>query len=993
MAQRRIEDASETEHELHAPPHKRRKLSSDSTVPPYTETSYENTHTHGNARAHYGHVFNLIAPAQASTIPHVSSPLSQDVQSGAPDTARWIKAIRFDGMGLRLATIRSAHSGTCEWLFARQEYKTWRDSSQADLHHGFLWIKGKPGAGKSTLMKSAYTCGQQAPGEDVILSHFFSARASQLHYSAEGMYRSLLCQLLDKFPSLSSSLKSLGLSLDLESSVFYKEQLEALLREAILRQPSKHVTCYIDAIDECEYLDAQDVVDSLQDLHQIAQRSGLNLRVLISSRHYRQLTSDCRLQITLDHIVEHEEDISTYIRSRLRVGGSCKAREIRRTIQQKSSGVFLWVVLIIQILNKDKACGKVHLLMDRLAALPEDLHRLFENILQCGTGEHTTLTLTFQLLLFAHRTFYLNELYCALVSSETKGAIQALDPEHVSVKDMENYVLDSSKGLVEVIADEERTVQFIHETVRDYLLETWLPALYGRSGRTMVALCHDRLKHCCLRYVLRSSPVVHNGPSKSSEWRIRDGVGWTHPFLYYALHGLLKHANKSQSLGCEQRDFIRGFDPKSWVRSYNALYDLEEDRTEETVCRDYVFVLTNALNLVEVSLRQTASLLDVCCEAPEEKHGALLGVAVLRGYEAMAKLLLEEGADPNSVATGNFSCLDVATAQVNVEMTSILLQHGATVPRSTVVLPGTQFYSPHVTTGSECVEVVSIILLCVDPTRSGLSTFHWQPAVGSIMEATKCRGSTWWLLYSQTKSKFLRSNEAKSGMLATRLGDVNCDGDDDTGTLHSFNITFGGSPYCTICINVTTPRNALAPTKRQFLVAANTVAQGLLRRHLSILERPRSTHSASLIVENTVAGFRQHIEVSPFADDWDCLLRSIWHAFSSHSGFDPATSPHSYNFANADFYDVSQPHPVCLRNGTLPVFASMFAPQSHNKFSVCFDLSGSHDSTKDVHHLDITIVSKDGQTLRYLVTVGSLLPKGPSWWHYSAFHGEEWVVL
>lgn len=111
-------------------------------------------------------------------------------------------------MDERQATIRTAHTDTYKWLFEKEEYKTWRDPSCFSLHNGLFWIGGKPGAGKSTLMKAALQHGMDTL-EDVILSFFFSARGSQLEQSAEGMYRSLIHQLLDKIPSAVTAIPAL----------------------------------------------------------------------------------------------------------------------------------------------------------------------------------------------------------------------------------------------------------------------------------------------------------------------------------------------------------------------------------------------------------------------------------------------------------------------------------------------------------------------------------------------------------------------------------------------------------------------------------------------------------------------------------------------------------------------------------------------------------------------------------------------------------------
>jgi ABC-type ATPase involved in cell division len=70
---------------------------------------------------------------------------------------------------------------------------------------GFLWLKGKPGAGKSILMKFLYSEAKKAakpnPGA-LVISFFFNARGGHLEKSTLGLYRSLLWQLFEKAKDL-----------------------------------------------------------------------------------------------------------------------------------------------------------------------------------------------------------------------------------------------------------------------------------------------------------------------------------------------------------------------------------------------------------------------------------------------------------------------------------------------------------------------------------------------------------------------------------------------------------------------------------------------------------------------------------------------------------------------------------------------------------------------------------------------------------------------
>ena len=141
---------------------KRRRLDAD-TLPQNHQTGegnqhgsvalshrvYDNISANDNSRNVYGDIYNTYhvhplenAGAPADSSDHVTKTL--------------MNALAFDQMDDRLATVSTAHAETCQWLFAREEYTSWRDPEALHKHHGFFWIKGKPGAGKSTLMKCAW---------------------------------------------------------------------------------------------------------------------------------------------------------------------------------------------------------------------------------------------------------------------------------------------------------------------------------------------------------------------------------------------------------------------------------------------------------------------------------------------------------------------------------------------------------------------------------------------------------------------------------------------------------------------------------------------------------------------------------------------------------------------------------------------------------------------------------------------------------------------
>lgn len=91
--------------------------------------------------------------------------------------------------------------GTCKWLLEHSTFKTWLRECQS-----LLWVKEKPGAGKSTLMKYAVdNCSIMLPGS-VIVSFFFDAHGVSLQNTALGMYRSIIHELFLYFHAEFTSL-------------------------------------------------------------------------------------------------------------------------------------------------------------------------------------------------------------------------------------------------------------------------------------------------------------------------------------------------------------------------------------------------------------------------------------------------------------------------------------------------------------------------------------------------------------------------------------------------------------------------------------------------------------------------------------------------------------------------------------------------------------------------------------------------------------------
>jgi hypothetical protein len=115
-----------------------------------------------------------------------------------------LKQIRFPGLRLRYDRITDPHPSSCYTVFS-ERIVPWLEAETK-----LFWISGKPGSGKSTLMKyiveqpRTRTALQQWAGTRrlVIASYFFWTNGSPIQRSQEGLLRSVLFNILRKTPNL-----------------------------------------------------------------------------------------------------------------------------------------------------------------------------------------------------------------------------------------------------------------------------------------------------------------------------------------------------------------------------------------------------------------------------------------------------------------------------------------------------------------------------------------------------------------------------------------------------------------------------------------------------------------------------------------------------------------------------------------------------------------------------------------------------------------------
>lgn len=455
---------------------------------------FENVTTAGNAKAHLGDRYHYHGGQHnhyhrpANTIDHAHGVTATQLQD----------ALSFSQMNFRYAAIQAAHRHTCQWVFNTAEYRRWHDPELRQAHHGLLWVKGKPGSGKSTITKVALQHAQKTYPDEKNLCFFFNGRGDGLEKSVEGMFSSLLHQVVLEVPWLLEAVNARAVK-EYGKGEWPLELLKDLFREAMYRLgQTVQVTCYIDALYEGDNDDdIRDMIDFLAELTGSAVSKNARLSIYLASRHYPKIFVPRLETLALEDNELHHQDIAGFVQSKLSCKQGALREELTAEIVRRSSGVFLWVVLTVRLLNKESDQGSLYDLPSKLRAIPQELNNLFQDILHEGASDKRLIPALLWIL-YANRALRPEELYFAIRTSTDSLSEQSVVWDHEAVDEtaIQNFVLSSSKGLVEIVpgsGSRPHSVQFIHDSVRTFLTSSGMRQIDSTSGENATGEYNARL--------------------------------------------------------------------------------------------------------------------------------------------------------------------------------------------------------------------------------------------------------------------------------------------------------------------------------------------------------------------------------------------------------------------------------------------------------------------------------------------------------------------
>lgn len=473
----------------------------------------------------------------------------------------------------------------------------------------------------------------------VTASFFFHARGEDLEKSIPGMYRSLLLQLLEGYLDLQEVLDDTDLVPRGQLGCPQLNVLKDLFHNAVSKLGQRTLTCFIDALDECDEQQVMEMVRYFEELAESCASTGVQIRICFSSRHYPYIHIRHGIELTLEHQQGHSDDMSNYIQSNLRITSTALVEELRPQMIEKAAGVFLWVVLVVDILNKENRRGRLAL-RKRLAEVPSGLSELFKDILRRDENNMEDLLLCILWILCAKRPLRPEEYYHALWSGLALKDL--VDPEipDVTASDstecVESYVITSSKGLAEITKAKSSTVQFMHESVRDFLVkDRGLQELWPDLGFDWQSSGHERLKQCCSMY-LNSEPVRACFGSIGPKTRPNDllGVSQHYPFLEYASQYVLYHSNAAAQ-AIPQAEFLSPTSTADWADTLNCFEKFKIRQYSSKASLIYILADKGFSALIRTWLQDNRSI-----DIRGERYEHPLFAAVANGHKHTVAALL-----------------------------------------------------------------------------------------------------------------------------------------------------------------------------------------------------------------------------------------------------------------------------------------------------------------------------------------------------------------
>lgn len=416
--------------------------------------------------------------------------------------------------------------GTGSWLLQSDSYLAWKTSGVSNL----LWIKGKPGCGKSVLAAFVIHHLRLEADSGSACAYAFCRRDNESLQNPLDILCALTKQISEQTTDLDPALKS-AFNAAQRSSRPGLSTIYSILKAAISHFSRAYLV--IDALDECN----DNHVLAGEILRLVRERTDCEVKVVILSRPdygLEQVLSSYRLlKLVQPDTGNNSQDLELFIQTCFT--DASQATTSRKIIQEcisKADGMFLWVKLLKDDFRTTPMTLRQQLesVQETPAGLQEIYERMIDNVRNQRKAARLTASHVLMLVTHTYRPLSEYEMLNAVANYEGVTTIEdAADSRHVNAE----HLIIICKHLVSI--DRDRCFRLCHESAREVVLD-YLRELGHEDHQTYtgsdVTSTHvnSYIAETCLTYLL-----LHNfatGPARSIG-RLR-ALDKKFPFMMYA---------------------------------------------------------------------------------------------------------------------------------------------------------------------------------------------------------------------------------------------------------------------------------------------------------------------------------------------------------------------------------------------------------------------------------------------------------------------------